>query len=613
MLKASPLPDPSLVLYWPLNVADLSIQERGVQFLGRFTPREIIGGDTIGYLETNLLYDSFLAGVGNPAFDVAQIKFLDDFVNALIPDYVRTYVRNKFGIFELITDADPDSIFYLDATEISACGKVLLDSQTNIASLLKRAAYTLPTEGVIRVIFDYKPGSANPVGQIYVQGELAGEKAYRENVLTHELFHSFQFAFGYDTVWKPPVKPRRAWDWMFEGTARWSEVYFYQRVLLPGDLGGLFQSPEISLFNAGYAALPFWIAFEALGKSNSTRRDSIFLTLFTEFERQGDPTAALRTVASAELRANRWNVGSISGVDYFFALFSLRRLLGSWGATDEGSVLYPRITNVDGNEIEVRIRPHPLAWTATTGSASTRTLRTPASAAYLVIEFDDSMQGVRFNLELDPPPNTAASFSLVRRLGPNPVAVYTQVGKTVMAKDNSPPPATSFGLALHEAIDLRTSDNWVLIFNGVEQHNSLVYSLKLWNGTGGFPPPPPELVTDLRVRIETADAAFAGTSLQVAFETGGEVWVLANSFTRGTTREFTLDPRGLTIPELTSVRVSVSGGIWLDLINPWLATSLSWLLDGVTLIANGRPVFERHGLNVWLGNARESWSTRIQP
>jgi hypothetical protein len=610
LLKASPAPDASRVLYWPLTGPVNGINERGVDYVGRFTTREMIGGDTIGYLETNLLYNSFLVGIGNPAFDVTQIQNLDLFVSNLIPDYAKIYLRHTFGIFELITDSDPHSIYYLTQDEIDACGQVLVDSQTTLTQLLGRGPYVLPAERVISVIFDYKPGAANPLGQIYVQGELSGEEAYRENVLTHELFHSFQYAFGLQTVWRQPFVPPHAWAWIFEGTARWCEVKFYQRILFASDLTALFIQPDMSLFDAAYATLPFWISFEALGASNPARVASIFRTLFTEFERVGDPILALGNVAAAELQATGWNVGALNGIDYFFGLFAVRRVLGSWGSTDTGTVLYPAITDLDGNPIRPLLSMTDMNWTATAPSVSTDVPLAAASSVYLAINFDASMQGVRFNLQLDPPANTAGSFALIRRLGTTPVSVDMQIGQTVVAQHSTPAPTAGFGLSRSETIDRTKVDNWVLIVNGMAQ-NALQYTLKLWNGNGGFPPPPPEAVNDLKVRIVTGDAAFAGTSLQVTLWLDGEAWTLANNFSRGTTREFDLDPRGLTVPEITSLSVSVSGGSSLDLLNPWLATSVSWLLDGVTLIVNGKTLYNRQGINVWLGAGRDSWGEQV--
>lgn len=609
LLRASPSPAPDLVLYWPLSSPNSSIVERGVSYVSRFTRREIVGGDTLGFLETSQLYEAFLVGVGNPAFDVTEIQGLDNFIYDQIPDYAKVYLLTRKGIFDLITDSDPNSIYYLTADEIEACGQVLLASQATLERLLQRGPYTLPAEMRISVIFDYKPGSANPLGQIYVQGELSGEKVYRENVLTHELFHSFQYAFGLHVLWREPLAPPRAWGWMFEGTARWCEVFFYQRIVFTSDLTGLFEHPELGLFNANYAALPFWIAFEALGRSNPARTDSIFVTLFQKFETQGDPAGALRAVAGAELQTIGWNVGRLSGLDYLFSLFAVRRVLGSWNATDDGTVLYPTITDLDGNPIHVATAMTELPWNEAMPSVSSTVPIAALASAYLQITFAPSMMGKRFNLTLEP--NTAASFALVRRLGANVVAAYVQVGNTVVTKGGTPPPARSLGLELHEDIDTHTSDNWVLVVNGMEA-GAVAYTLKLWNGAGAFPPPPAEDVQDLRVRIVTGDAAFAGTSLLVTFWIGGKAWALSNSLTRGTSREFSLDPLGMKVTDITSVSVSVSGGNTLDLLNPWLSSSVSWLFDGLTLIVNGKTLYDRQKINVWLGAGRDSWGDSVK-
>ncbi len=112
----------------------------------------------------------------------------------------------------------------------------------------------------------------------------------------------------------------------------------------------------------------------------------------------------------------------------------------------------------------------------------------------------------------------------------------------------------------------------------------------------------PSLVNRLRVKVTTADEAFAGTDDSVTIEMGGQSWDLdnfwRNDFERGHTDTFDLDPgTGLFRSMLGSVRIHKSfdgpfGG---------------WKLAGLEVIVNGSSIFSDQHIDKWLGRNDRDW------
>jgi hypothetical protein len=111
-----------------------------------------------------------------------------------------------------------------------------------------------------------------------------------------------------------------------------------------------------------------------------------------------------------------------------------------------------------------------------------------------------------------------------------------------------------------------------------------------------------DLVSELRVKITTADVRWASTDDDVSIRLAGRDWNLDNpahgDFERGNTDTFDLDPgSGLYRSAINSVRIrkspdGIGGG---------------WKLKGVEVIVNGATIFNDQSINRWLEDDDRIW------
>ena len=114
------------------------------------------------------------------------------------------------------------------------------------------------------------------------------------------------------------------------------------------------------------------------------------------------------------------------------------------------------------------------------------------------------------------------------------------------------------------------------------------------------------LVNTLRVKVTTADVAWAGTDDDVSVTLGGRTWNLDNpwrdDFERGNTDTFDLDPRtGLRVGDIHSVGIHKSPDGFAG----------GWKLKGVEVIVNGSTIFNSQSINRWLEDDHRAWSASI--
>ncbi len=106
----------------------------------------------------------------------------------------------------------------------------------------------------------------------------------------------------------------------------------------------------------------------------------------------------------------------------------------------------------------------------------------------------------------------------------------------------------------------------------------------------------------LRIKVSTADVAWAGTDDDVSITLAGRTWNLDNAwhddFERGHTDTFDLDPgTDLRRSSISSVRIhkspdGIAGG---------------WKLKGVQVIADGSTIYSNQGINRWLEDSSRTW------
>jgi hypothetical protein len=117
--------------------------------------------------------------------------------------------------------------------------------------------------------------------------------------------------------------------------------------------------------------------------------------------------------------------------------------------------------------------------------------------------------------------------------------------------------------------------------------------------------PTSTLVNKLKVKVTTADVAWAGTDDDVTLKLAGRSWNLdndGNDFERGDTNTFNLDPKtGFHLSDIHSITISKSSD----------GVAGGWKLKGVELIVNDATIFNSQSINKWLEDDDRVWSHSI--
>jgi hypothetical protein len=115
------------------------------------------------------------------------------------------------------------------------------------------------------------------------------------------------------------------------------------------------------------------------------------------------------------------------------------------------------------------------------------------------------------------------------------------------------------------------------------------------------------LVHKLKIIIRTGEDWGAGTDDPVWFSLGPSYeWPLVASgtpFKSGASTTFNLGPQGLNVEDIKFVRVRKGrdggGG--------------RWLLQGIEVWVNGRPLYRKPDIDTWLDNAQLEWTATDYP
>ncbi len=351
-------------------------------------------------------YSNFFAGLMNPQLRKAEIEDLEADIDADTPTFEQRLETDHFVL--KWTNASTNAADNIaDAAIISETGGHLEAAWEIYFEHFGRTPYVPSGSTKIDVLFHDIGGygvASPPDGPIQFDApNWVSQPGIRQPTSAHELFHKLQYAFGYRTTWSP-VSP---YKWFSEGTASWSEVFVWQRVSAPYKIENLFSDPGISVYDASYGALPFWIFFQARQKSNST--DKPMLNYLEHYEEHGDEESALVDAVNDEWPPN--NVYRSPGS--LFSLFSRERTRGdSWKIGPTGSV-YGAILAPDGSAI------HPVLSQADVplgaGDAYSVPAQTvgPLAARYFRFQFEPSADGNTFDLTVDGDPAGDFAFCLV--------------------------------------------------------------------------------------------------------------------------------------------------------------------------------------------------------
>ncbi len=137
----------------------------------------------------------------------------------------------------------------------------------------------------------------------------------RKPTSAHELFHKIQYAYGYKTRWNP----QKPYLWFTEGTAAWAEVFVWGMVSRNAKADTIFRDTGLGLYQADYAAMPFWIY--CVQGNHQTQNNEFMVRLLEKCEQlRGDIKLALDEV----IKENYGSVGD------FFKSFAKDRKCGFW-------------------------------------------------------------------------------------------------------------------------------------------------------------------------------------------------------------------------------------------------------------------------------------------
>lgn len=115
-----------------------------------------------------------------------------------------------------------------------------------------------------------------------------------------------------------------------------------------------------------------------------------------------------------------------------------------------------------------------------------------------------------------------------------------------------------------------------------------------------------EIINMLKIKVTTADVAWAGTDDNVKIYLGGRSWNLDNTgrddFERGRTDTFELDPGpNLYKSMISSIRIhkspdGIAGG---------------WKLKGLKIYVNGNMIYNKQNINKWLEDNDRDWYSTV--
>lgn len=295
------------------------------------------------------LYSSFFTGLGNPLLTDRQRALIEADIDDATPEFENSTETDHF-ILRWTNESPHTADNIADAAIIDETAENLETAWERYNTVFGKTPYVPAGSTKIEVVFQDIGGfgvSSPPDGPIQFDAEhWVDEPGIRQPTSAHELFHKLQYAFGYRTKHAPSGD----YKWFSEGTAVWSEVFVWQRVSRAYKVNGLFENPDLNLYNASYRALTFWIFFQT--RQQDAPDDNPLVPFLQKYEAIEAGEAYPERTALAEVIDEDWPPNNVYGqLDHFFALFSRERRLGAWRQTPTGGQPYATILGPDGNNI----------------------------------------------------------------------------------------------------------------------------------------------------------------------------------------------------------------------------------------------------------------------
>ena len=283
----------------------------------------------------------FFTGLQNPFLPQAVRSLLEAEIDADIPVFEHSLETDHFILRWTNSSAHAEDNIADDSIVTETAG--YLETAWQTYNDVFGPPYVAPGETKIEVVFwDISGfGSTTPSGPINLDApSWIALPGIRQPTSAHELFHRVQYSYGYRTTWTPSG----SFQWFSEGSASWGEVFTWSRVSVAGKVTGLFSTPDSSLWNSSYQALPFWIFFQS--RQQDLPAENTVLSFLQRYQMLGDERTALSQIID-----ENWPVNNVYGqLDTFFALFARDRVIGHWKFGPSGA-LYPNILEPGGASI----------------------------------------------------------------------------------------------------------------------------------------------------------------------------------------------------------------------------------------------------------------------
>lgn len=338
-------------------------------------------------------------GLANPGLRTEEREAVEAVLADAVPTVWETHRFDRFFLRWSETDPNPANNFSPDLVEEAAT--LLKSAWDRLEEGFGQPSDSEEIEIVFRDLGGFQGQAHPPRGPLELDASFwSANPRSRAPLAAHELFHIFQYSFGYRDSW-PQVETNI--NWLAEGTARWAEVFLDQRLVDAAWLTRWMTRPHSDLLEEAGRMLPFWIFFDTRFRPGHVAlRD-----LLEECRAQGGARAGLESALDL--------LGVHERLADFLERFAASIFLGDFRNLVDGTPLYPRILGPDGQAIVSR----PVATEVLLPSGAP--FRSPAlplgafAANYHVFSFLPQADGL--TLRLRALADSEVSFRVIQLLG----------------------------------------------------------------------------------------------------------------------------------------------------------------------------------------------------
>jgi hypothetical protein len=386
------------------------------------------------------------AGLGNPWLDAVE----RDTIDAMLADGIPiNWISRSFDPFLIHwTETDPNPANNFDPGLVEEAGTLLQLAWNRLSAAFGANGIVTPIE-VQFLQLGVQGRATSPNGPIAFDTQTwLTQASVRAPLAAHELFHIFQYSFGFRQTWPQSLGDP---NWFGEGTARWAEVFVHQRLTAADWLTVWMSIPGEDLLFMGDYVLPFWIFLDAHFRPGHFP----LFDLLTSCRNARDLLPGLDD-ALTSLQHGLTLPG-------FFSLYAAESFLGRLRRQSNGATLYPSILDPDGRPIDPRPATTSVRLQPGNPHQSPAILLGGFGSTYQAFSFPPAADGLR--LVLHAQADQELSFQTISLLRGTRVAATPGIVAAVFDQD--------------EVIHLAAADTLVLIASGRGAASNLDVSAEL--------------------------------------------------------------------------------------------------------------------------------------